>query len=397
MATRVVAGAWLVGLAAAGCTDARTDTSEVQQRIVGGTPTTGDPAVVAVARRRIGCGDMSVVTCSGVLVAPRVVLTAAHCVTGSTRGALEVIFGNDAAAPSTMIVVASAQAYAGYDPSTGDGDIAALLLADDAPVAAIARPTGTIMDVTAGATLRAVGFGVTAWTATDPGVKREGSLALGEVRAGSFDATPSPAMTCTADSGGPVFATINANEELVGLTSRGDAACATTAVNARVDVAQSPFVDPFVTASASAPPGWPAGLPPIDALATTSCTTDAECPALMTCSVFDHHCGFAWLGAGSFGAACANDADCGAAPARCARVWPDGADACRCFTSSMQPPGPDAGTGSGELPPNGCDGCAGSGGDALPLPFAILLAQLGLLELSRRRARNRVDKHERVR
>jgi len=368
-------------------------------QIVGGTPTTNDPAVVAIAHHRIACSDVATVTCSGVLIAPRVVLTAAHCVMGPSRGTLEVIFGSDAAVPIKTIVVASAQAYSGYDPATGDGDIAALLLAEDAPVAAIARPTGTIMDVAASATLRAVGFGVTAWTANDPGVKREGTLALADVRAASFDATPSPAMTCTADSGGPVFATINTSEELVGLTSRGDAACATTALNARIDVAQSPLVDPFVAAAASAPPGWPTGLPTIDMLASATCTTDAECPALMTCSELDHHCSFSWLGTGNFSGACTSDSECGTPPARCVRVWPDGADACHCFASTMQPPGPDAGAHDGEptLPNNGCSGCAGSGSDALPLPLAVLLTQLGLLELSRRRARNRVDKHERVR
>lgn len=311
-------------------------------QIVGGTPSTNDPAVVAIAHHRIACNDTATVPCSGVLVAPRVVLSAAHCVGAMvSRGALEVIFGDNAATPTKVIVVVSALPYSGYDPLTGDGDVAALLLAEDAPVPPFPLPTASVMDVTAGGALRAVGFGVTAWMANDPGVKREGQLALADVRAASFDAVPSPAMTCTADSGGPVFATIGSDEQLVGLTSRGDTPCMVSALNARIDIVRSPFVDPFVAASASAPPGWPPGLPPIDALATTACTTDAECPALMTCNALDHHCGFAWLGAGSFGAVCANDTDCGATPARCARVWPDGADACRCFTSSMQPPGPE--------------------------------------------------------
>lgn len=366
-------------------------------QIVGGTPAPNDPAVVAIAHRRVACGDASVVMCSGLVIAPRVVLTAAHCLTGlRSRGTLEVVFGDDAAAPTKVIVVMAAQSYPGYDAMTGDGDIATLLLAEDAPVLPYPRPTSSIMDVTAGAALRAVGYGVSAWTANDPGVKRQGTLSLGDVRAASFDATPSPAMTCTADSGGPVFATIGSGEELVGVTSRGDTGCIASAVNARIDVALTPFVDPFVDASATEPLGWPAGLPSIDMLAFTACTTDADCPALMTCDELAHRCGFGWLGPGSFGAPCTADSECGGMMPRCARVWPDGADACHCFTSSIQPPGPDAGGGDDEpLPNNGC-GCAARGSDALPLPLAILLAQLGLLELSRRRARNRVDKHERV-
>src|SRR6185312_7004237 len=156
----------------------------------------GDPAVVAVLHRPIGCGDAPAAFCSGVLVAPRVVITAAHCLDqAAPRGDLEVAFGASADGATAVIAVADAQMYSGYDPSTGDGDVAALLLADDAPVAPIAAPTGGVADVAAGGALRAVGFGVTSSTAGDPGVKREGAMQLGAVRAASFDATPAPAMT----------------------------------------------------------------------------------------------------------------------------------------------------------------------------------------------------------
>jgi hypothetical protein len=313
-----------------------------------------------------------------VLIAPRVVLTAAHCLDGvGQRGALEVVFGPSAAAPAEVLVVQSAQVYAGYDPITGAGDLAVLLLADAAAATPVARPTASITDVVAGGALRAVGFGVTGWTAADPGVKREGMLALGTVRAASFDATPSPAMTCTADSGGPVFATVGSGEQLVGLTSRGDTGCVATALNARVDVAQSSLIDPFVTASAGAPNGWPAGLPAIESLATMTCTTDADCPALMTCSdgMLGRRCGFSWLGEGAFGAACSSNSDCTQPMSRCARVWPAGADACHCFTATNAPPGPDAGldAGTGEGKPGGC-GCASNDGGGWLVVLALLVA-----------------------
>jgi MYXO-CTERM domain-containing protein len=138
-------------------------------------------------------------------------------------------------------------------------------------------------------------------------------------------------------------------------------------VNARVDVALTPFVDPAVAAGSNAPPGWPADLTMIDA----PCSSDDACPALMTCNE-QGRCGLPWLGAGTFGAACATAGDCGG-DARCVRVWPGGADACHCFASSMLPPGGDLGGGdtAGPPPEGGC-GCA-STDDGAP-GFLLLLA-----------------------
>ena len=335
--------------------------------IVAGMLDANDPAVVAVAHRPIACSDEPAVTCTGVLVAPRVVLSAAHCVTGiGARGVLEVVFGPSVASRTREIVVQSYEVDGAYDPTTGDGDLATLLLAEDAPVAPIALPTATFDQLGSGAALRAVGYGVSGATAADPGTKRDGTLALAAVRAASFDAMPSPAMTCEADSGGPVFGMFGSDEQLAGVTSRGDAACAASAVNARVDVALAPFVQPQADAGSGAPPGWPAQLTAIDA----PCTSDDQCPALMTCNE-QGRCGLPWLGAGMFGAACTSMGDC-AASARCVRVWPSGADACHCFASSNIPPGGDS--AMNPPAPSGCGCESSSGNEGLLLLIALAWA-----------------------
>ena len=65
----------------------------------------------------------------------------------------------------------------------------------------------------------------------------------------------------------------------------------------------------------------------------------------------------------------------------------------QCAEGSCVPTHGDPLRSTCELDDAGCGGCA-SGGS--PLPVLVLVAQLGLLELARRRARNRVHRHERI-
>jgi hypothetical protein len=84
----------------------------------------------------------------------------------------------------------------------------------------------------------------------------------------------------------------------------------------------------------------------------------------MTCNE-RHQCGFSWLGFGSFGDGCTNDAGCGAG--RCVRAWPAGADACHCFVSDNPPAGDDSVTSA---PPGGC--CDTSGGGSATSGLLLL-------------------------
>ncbi|MFY0583072.1 trypsin-like serine protease [Cystobacter fuscus] len=63
--------------------------------MVGGTEAPGDEAVVALVARRVRCsGESLTLLCSGTLIAPDVVLTAAHCLdVFGPEGAYEVFLG----------------------------------------------------------------------------------------------------------------------------------------------------------------------------------------------------------------------------------------------------------------------------------------------------------------
>lgn len=304
----------------------------IGEAIIGGEPA-ADEAAVAIRPRRSRCEDAPTdAACSGLLIAPRVVMTAAHCVERvRSRGALEVVFGARVQG-GVFVVVDVAYAHPDYVPGSATDDIAVLMLAEDAPVAPVELGSASVADLLPGASLRAIGFGVTERRADDSGERRSGALALATVSPTTFTASASPGMTCTGDSGGPVLATVAGREEVIGVTSRGDFACAEDAEQTRVDVVRDELLVPAIAMADTLPPGWPADAIPLDRVATEACAADEECPASFTCAdaIDGPRCVLPMIGEGVIGPACETDAQCG--EGSCARIWPDGPDACRCFS-----------------------------------------------------------------
>jgi len=174
--------------------------------------------------------------CSGVLIAQRAVLTAAHCVRSTQFGrhrVAEVRIGNPRGR-TVRVPVQRVRPHPHFDPSHPErgNDLAILVLARGAGRAGLGI-VGSTTEPSQGSRIEVLGFGVTAAGQRPNAARRPRVVELevlspfncagGNVEA--FDATrwcaASPrAATCAGDSGGPaVMRLAGGREVIVGLVS----------------------------------------------------------------------------------------------------------------------------------------------------------------------------------
>ncbi len=266
---------WLsvVCVVATGCmgeiSSSEQDVDHVDSPVINGTTDSGDPAVVMLRATQGGY-------CTGTLVAPSVVITAAHCVDGIT--AKTVGFGlNGQSTPAAVRAQIAHPRWNGNALEAGN-DVAVLLLqypvADVTPI-----PISTdVSEARAGDAVRIVGYGNNRTAGTGFGTKRQASLRVvapnsddGDISQDKFvkvwDASTGT-QTCNGDSGGPVFfSAADGREHVVGVTSFGYQGCEGGAFHTRV-AAYTDFLDDYVSIDVTPPPPPPPP-PPGDSVAPT--------------------------------------------------------------------------------------------------------------------------------
>jgi trypsin len=259
--------------------------------IVGGAPAAG-AAFPWLAEMLDVRGDETI-ECTGSVVAPRLILTAGHCVENLTTGAAYPASGfsvltftqSARGGERQLSSVSGVIPYEGFKRSVDTGDAA--LLALSAPVRAPAITLGTSAgagQLQAGTTATIVGWGKTRFTEREPSrtLRSAGTvvqastwcartappfLVSGELCA--LDAPSYSSGGCNGDSGGPLLvAGANGVPVDVGIAVHVYGRCSTRrpTVFTRIE-AIAPWLDSWIAAYAQ--PATPAPAPPAAPVTTT--------------------------------------------------------------------------------------------------------------------------------
>jgi len=302
----------LAALAFAACT-AAPPASSLSQSIINGVADDGDPSVVAVFAYIPG--QPGAALCTGEVVSPHVVLTAAHCVSPKSVGnATFLIYtGNslvfDGTVPTTNTLATMEgegnPSWPSSDTSTDSdpGDIGVVILAEPTGIPPLPYNRFALPDRLIEQQVRIVGYGLTDGNdtaGTTAGTKHSAQTYLNYIRPDGIELWDNEHGTCEGDSGGPAFMMLNGKERIAGVTAIGYKGCPVklAATDTRVDSFVS-FVDGYVDRfdPAPVPPGGACtadtdcgALPCLDGTCTPACDPTAasdSCPAGLACTSVD--------------------------------------------------------------------------------------------------------------
>lgn len=235
----------LVLAASAACTTV--DVGVAEQPVVGAELATDDPGVVALIT------SQGRVFCTGTLVSPETVLTAAHCIAEAAGDpAVAAFFGDDATSTGARVSVDNYAAHPGWTGDLAGGhDLAVLHLVSPQPLALVKPMNTTDLAAFVGADYRVVGFGIHDRTTRElDGKKRVGQMRIARLDGDYLEAEdvdPDQATAiCQGDSGGPGFIMVDGVEVLAGTHSYSIQGCFNPSGDARPDLYMTSFIQPYI-------------------------------------------------------------------------------------------------------------------------------------------------------
>ena len=212
----------------AGCVEEPPDLESAEHEIVGGGPTNLYPAVPELYISNSIAGEAGL--CSGTLISPRVVLTAAHCLdfgSGQVDSGYAYFgtttLGSDSNFIERLDIVDSTYKS---NWSLSGHDVGLVLLERESTVTPLPYNTTVLNNSYINDPIKLVGWGDTYGDAGDAGAKRMVTSYLQGFQSSLvMNYGTSNANTCQGDSGGPGFMTVNNTEVVAGITSWGIQGC----------------------------------------------------------------------------------------------------------------------------------------------------------------------------
>lgn len=220
--------------------------------IVNGEEETKWPQAIALGSTQFGFS-----ACSGSIIAPRVVLTAAHCGADFPLELMldfgEVIVGTSMGDVDHTLKAVDFKVHPDYRPlsgmDTGAYDIALFELAEDAPVEPIWINTDPLKAKDVGKEVLSVGWGITGASGAGGGTKRSAPLIVDEIDEmfvlSVVSTNENNANICSGDSGGPQYHFDEETGEWIqwAVHSWGDSNCLFNSGSTRTDVAKKFILD----------------------------------------------------------------------------------------------------------------------------------------------------------